>query len=104
MATPRERVPGLLLYACATSGPSVMATAARVSKTASSMVSPRVFTSTVWPLTSAPGPWPVCSVVTPNSRTHSTSFSRALYASTARSEGWMGSERSSWSWSWAWFR
>jgi len=46
--------------------------------TASSTVSPRVFTTIVWPLTSAPGAWPVWIVVTPKPRTHSMSRSRGL--------------------------
>ena len=41
-------------------------------------VSPQVFTIVVCPEISSPGAWPVCSVVTPKPRTHSTSFSRAL--------------------------
>jgi hypothetical protein len=82
-----ERLPGDLPCPASPAVPSVAATDAKGTTTAWSNSSPRVLTTIVWPGTSAPGAWPVWMVVTPCTRSHSTSVSRALYASMARSSG-----------------
>ena len=78
---------------------SVTATMASGLTTSASTLRPCVLMTIVCPEISAPGPWPVCSVVTPRERTHSTSGSTGSYASTARSSGCSGADFSSWSWS-----
>ena len=82
MATALLRVPGDFFSAASPPGressPSVTATIAVGRSTDSSTESPVVFTIIVWPDTSAPGEWPVCSVVIPKPRTHSMSRSRGL--------------------------
>ena len=90
MATILARLPGDLPSAPRAESPRVAATMAAGDTVAASTVAPRVFTIMVWPLMSAPGPCPVCMVVTPKRRTHSTSRSSGSYPSTARSSGCTG--------------
>ncbi len=79
MATALARVPGALSAGAprpgATSGlvrpllPSDTVVMAAGLTTSSSAVRPKVFTIMVWPEMSAPGAWPVLTVVTPKERT-----------------------------------
>ncbi len=77
MDTPRARVPGVRKLP-ATLRPRVKATMVAESTSASPTWSPRVLTTMVCPLARAPGPWPVCTVVTPSPRSQATSGSPAL--------------------------
>ena len=99
------RVPGdLPSLVRARSAPSVAATIASGTITASSTVSPRVFTIIVWPEIRRPAPWPgvdrrdaeAAHPLDQRARARCRRRSRAARAGSAR-------ERSSWSWSCGWF-
>jgi hypothetical protein len=97
MAIILARVPGDLSPPLRADEASVHATMAVGTSVAASTVLPQVLTTMVCPEINSPGAWPVCTVVTPKSRTHLTSGSWMLNASTARSSGCIAVERSNWS-------